>query len=104
MSLLERAPHNWWLESPGFRDGQSVCINDAQAERDADGTIRIRVGPDDPGGGNWLDTKGRRETILLARNLLPGGELPPIVRRVIDVRPSKEGTPRHVRIGSRQSR
>jgi len=77
--------NNWWLESPEFRDGQSVCVNDAQAERDADGVIRIRVGPDDPGGGNWLDTKGRRETILLARYLLPEGELPPIVPRVIDI-------------------
>ena len=77
--------NNWWLESPEFRDGQSVCINDSQAERDADGVIRIRVGPDDPGAGNWLDTKGRRETILLARYLLPEGELPPIVPRVIEV-------------------
>ena len=77
--------NNWWLESPEFRDGQSVCINDSQAERDPDGVIRIRVGPDDPGGGNWLDTKGRRETILLARYLLPEGELPPIVPRVIDI-------------------
>lgn len=77
--------NNFWLESPEFRDGQSVCINDAQAERDADGIIRVRVGPDDPGGGNWLDTKGRRETILLARYLLPEGELPPIVPRVIEV-------------------
>lgn len=77
--------NNWWLESPEFRDGQSVCINDAQAERDADGVVRIRVGPDDPGAGNWLDTKGRHETILLARYLLPDGELPPIVPRVIDI-------------------
>lgn len=77
--------NNFWLESPEFRDGQSVCINDAQAERDADGVVRIRVGPDDPGGGNWLDTKGRRETILLARYLLPESELAPIVPRVIEV-------------------
>ena len=77
--------NNWWLESPEFRDGQSVCINDAQAERDNDGVVRILVGPDDPGGGNWLDTKGRRETILLARYLLPEDELPPIVSRVIDI-------------------
>ncbi len=77
--------NNWWLESPEFRDGQSVCINDSHAVRDPDGVIRIRVGPDDPGGGNWLDTKGRRETILLARYLLPEGELPPIVPRVIEI-------------------
>ena len=77
--------NNWWLESPEYRDGQSVCINDAQAHRDADGTVRILVGPDDPGAGNWLDTKGRLQTTLLARYLLPEGELPPIVTRVIEI-------------------
>lgn len=77
--------NNWWLESPEFRDGQSVCVNDSQASVDDDGRVRILVGPDDPGGGNWLDTKGRRETILLARYLLPEAELPPIVTRVVTV-------------------
>ena len=77
--------NNWWLESPEFRDGQSVCINDAQAEREADGSVRMLVGPDDPGTGNWLDTKGRTETILLARYLLPENELPPIVTNVIRI-------------------
>ncbi|MEO1059657.1 MAG: DUF1214 domain-containing protein [Actinomycetota bacterium] len=75
--------NNWWLESPEYRDGQSVCINDAQAEREADGSVRILVGPDDPGGGNWLDTKGRTETILLARYLLPEAALPPIATTLI---------------------
>ena len=77
--------NNWWLESPEFRDGQRVCVNDSQAERSDDGTVRVLVGPDDPGTGNWLDTKGRRETILLARYLLPEAELPPIVTRVVSI-------------------
>jgi len=77
--------NNWWLESPEFRDGQSVCINDVQAQRNPDGTVSMLVGPDDPGGGNWLDTKGRSETILLARYLLPEDELAPIVTRVVTV-------------------
>ena len=77
--------NNWWLESPEFRDGQSVCINDAQAVREEDHTIKMLVGPDDPGKGNWLDTKGRTETILLARYLLPEKELPPIVTRLITI-------------------
>ncbi|MEM9201797.1 MAG: DUF1214 domain-containing protein [Actinomycetota bacterium] len=77
--------NNWWLESPEFRDGQSVCINDSQAVRDADGRITMLVGPDDPGSGNWLDTKGRRETILLARYLLPEDELPPITTRIVPI-------------------
>lgn len=41
---------------------------------------------DDPGPGvNWLDTKGRRETILLAPYLLPEDELPPITTRVVSI-------------------
>jgi hypothetical protein len=76
--------NNWWLESPEFRDGQSVCINDAQARREPDGTIKMVVAPEHPGHDNWLDTKGRSETVLLARYLLPEGALPPIVTRVID--------------------
>lgn len=77
--------NNWWLESPEFRDGQTVCVNDAQAEREADGSVKMLVGPDDPGMGNWLDTKGRTETILLARYLLPTAELPPIICNVINI-------------------
>ena len=77
--------NNWWLESPEYRDGQSVCINDSQAHRQPDGSVKILVGPDDPGHGNWLDTKGRTETILLARYLLPEKELPPIVTTVITI-------------------
>lgn len=75
--------NNWWLESPEFRDGQSVCINDTQAERLPDGRVKILVGPVDPGSGNWLDTKGRTETILLARYLVPEGGLAPIATRLV---------------------
>jgi hypothetical protein len=77
--------NNWWLESPEFRDGQSVCVNDAQAEPEPDGSIKMLVGPDDPGRGNWLDTKGRTETILLARYLLPENKLSPIITRLINI-------------------
>ena len=77
--------NNWWLESPVYRDGQSVCLNDAQVERQEDGSVKMLVGPDDPGTGNWLDTKGRTETILLARYLLPDSELPPIITNIINI-------------------
>ena len=77
--------NNWWLESPEFRDGQSVCVNDSQATRGHDGVVRLTVGPDNPGHGNWLDTKGRTETILLARYLLPEDALPPITTRVVSI-------------------
>jgi hypothetical protein len=77
--------NNWWLESPEFRDGQSVCLNDSQVDQQPDGSVTMLVGPDDPGTTNWLDTKGRRETILLARYLLPTAELPPIVTRVVPI-------------------
>lgn len=77
--------NNRWLGSPECRDGQSVCINGAQAHRAPDGTVKILVRPDDPGTGNWLDTKGRTETILLARYLLPERELPPIVANIVNI-------------------
>ena len=77
--------NNWWLESPEFRDGQSVCINDSQAVREPDGSVKLLVGPDDPGQGNWLDTKGGTEAILLARYLLPEKELPPITTNVVSI-------------------
>ncbi len=77
--------NNWWLESPEYRDGQSVCINDAQAVREPDGSVKMFVGPDDPGAGNHLDTKDRTETILLARYLLPEDELPPIITNVVTI-------------------
>jgi hypothetical protein len=76
--------NNWWLESPEFRDGQSVCINDAQAVREPDGTVTMVVSAEHPGHDNWLDTKGRSEAVLLARYLLPDGPLAPIVTRVIE--------------------
>jgi len=62
-----------------------VCINDSQALRKPDGTIKMFVGPEDPGTDNWLDTKGRSETILLARYLLPEKELPPIITNLINI-------------------
>ncbi len=62
-----------------------MCVNDSQAQRNADDTVTMFVGPDDPGQPNWLDTKGRRDTILLARYPLPENELPPIVTRVVNI-------------------
>ena len=62
-----------------------MCINDSQTKRQPDGSVKIPVGPDDPSHGNWLDAKGRTETILLARYLLPEKELPPIVTNVITI-------------------
>ena len=35
--------------------------------------------------GDWLDTKGRTETILNARYLLPKNELPPIITNLINI-------------------
>ena len=42
--------NNWWLESPEFRDGQSVCINDAQAVRESDGTVNLNNSSNDFSG------------------------------------------------------
>ncbi|MFP8879642.1 MAG: DUF1214 domain-containing protein [Myxococcota bacterium] len=78
--------NNGWLESPEYRDaGRCVCINGSQAVRDSDGHYRFVVASSDPGHTGWLDTGGRMEGVLLARYLLPDGELRPIRTRIVDL-------------------
>jgi hypothetical protein len=77
--------NNHWLESPEYRDvDRTVCINGSHAVRDDDAKYRFHVSASDPGRANWLDTAGRTEGVLLARYLLPDGNLRPIGTRVID--------------------
>lgn len=43
------------------------CLNDSQAEVDADGVLRIVVAPQDPGVPNWLDTAGHLRGLIQGR-------------------------------------
>jgi len=57
---------NLWGESHDFANHQS-SLNGFQAERDADGAIRLVVAHRDPGVPNWIDTTGHREGFQTAR-------------------------------------
>lgn len=78
--LIEFTPppcHYWeaqlgdrWYQSLDFINRQ-VTLNDAQAEVDADGVVRIVVAAVDPGVANWLDTAGCADGYLTMRFNLP---------------------------------
>lgn len=57
---------NWWMESMDYRY-LPACINAGNAEREADGSVRIVLAADDPGERNWLTTHGHSEGHLLLR-------------------------------------
>ena len=81
----DQVSHGTRGEGPG--DGQRLG-HAARLEHDLIQLIvlaqhRCDCSDDDPGGGNWLGTKRRTETILLARYLLPEDERAPIVTRVV---------------------
>ncbi len=78
--VLEFTPpacHYWeiqlgdrWYQSLDFIN-RPVTINDAQAEVDPDGVVRIVISPADPGVANWLDTAGIADGYLTVRYNLP---------------------------------
>jgi hypothetical protein len=62
------------MESLEYRDAQ-VHLNDRQLVVDADGRFELVIGHGDL-GPNSLDTTGHLAGYVLARALLPEGELP----------------------------
>ncbi len=57
---------NLWGESADFANHQS-SLNGFQAERDADGVIRLVIAHQDPGRANWIDTTGLPEAYMSVR-------------------------------------
>ncbi len=51
--------NNYWMESLDYRV-HDICINQAGARKNADGSVRIVVSHENPGVANWLDTAGHR--------------------------------------------
>ncbi len=62
-----------WSKSLDFVNHQTD-LNMVSAARDADGRIRLTLSATDPGVPNWLDTRGRREGIVLLRNYRTPGD------------------------------
>lgn len=57
---------NVWGETPDWRD-RPVVLNDLDAVRREDGSVRIVVAPRDPGVPNWLDMAGHPRVLLSLR-------------------------------------
>jgi hypothetical protein len=56
-----------WSNALDFINHQTT-LNSDQAVVDADGKVRAVLSATDPGVPNWLDTRGRREGVVVLRN------------------------------------
>ena len=77
-----RPLYNAWLESLDY-ERHRICLNHAQIQTREDGSFEVCVAPRDPGRPNWLDTAGHSAGYLVARSLLPEGDLPPLEIEVL---------------------
>jgi hypothetical protein len=68
---------NFWMEPLDWRWRPS-SVNVASAVRDADGSVRVTIGPDRPVSGNWLDTGGHPEGLINFRWARTSTPLPEI--------------------------
>jgi hypothetical protein len=68
-------------ETTDWYNNQS-SLNDAQADVDADGVLRIVVSTKDPGVPNWLDTAGHRRGLIQGRWAYCDSQPVPEVRKV----------------------
>ena len=57
---------NWWMESLEYRY-LPVWTNNGLATLNADGTLTIVIAAEDTGVGNWIDTTGHDNGIMLLR-------------------------------------
>ncbi|HTK63819.1 MAG TPA: DUF1214 domain-containing protein [Pseudonocardia sp.] len=69
---VESAYWSWqlgdvWSNALDFINHQTT-LNSDQAVVDADGKVRAVLSATDPGVPNWLDTRGRREGVVVLRN------------------------------------
>lgn len=55
-----------WFES-GDHEERQTSLNHRTTHIDGDGIVRLVVSHDDPGVPNWIDTEGRRESLLTYR-------------------------------------
>jgi hypothetical protein len=72
---------NWIYETTDWINNHS-SLNDAQAELDADGVLRIVVSAKDPGVPNWMDTAGYAQGLIQGRWFDCDSQPVPSVRKV----------------------
>lgn len=70
--------NDYWFGSVGDYYGRTATLNNAQTILDEQGTATYVVARRDPGGYNWLDPNGLRQSLFVARwQRLPAGGPPP---------------------------
>jgi hypothetical protein len=74
-----------WSHALDFANYQTD-INMERAVVDDDGTFRAVIAHQDPGIPNWLDTRGRREGLIVMRNYNCIGEPPTPFTKVVPLR------------------
>ena len=73
---------NAWLESFDYERHRCV-LNHTQIEADADGRFEVCLAHEDPAHPNWLDTGDHHAGWIIARSLLPEGDLHPLETQVM---------------------
>lgn len=77
---------NYWYETLGFREPGSE-LNNRNVEYAEDGSVEVVIGPFQPRGPNWVDTRDHREGTLIfrwSRSVDPPPEFETEIRRVDD--------------------
>ena len=58
--------NNYWMESLDYRY-YPICVNSHGARYNADGSVTFVIGASDPGYGNYLDTAGHSNGMMMLR-------------------------------------
>lgn len=74
--------YNAWLESYDYTCHQ-VSLNHEQIRTNDDGSFEVCLAHRDLGHPNWLDTSGHHAGFIVARHLLPEGDLAELETRVL---------------------
>lgn len=73
---------NHWFEPLSYGDHRSN-VNNGTVLREADGSVRILIGDDGVGAGNWIDTQGHREGTMLFRWSRTAAPVPVLATEVV---------------------
>jgi hypothetical protein len=78
-------PTSYWMESLEWRFGERVFATSFDTRPDADGVVRLVLGPTDPRlpGHTWLSTEGRAEGLVSLRVARNSGPWPVVETKVV---------------------
>ena len=73
---------NYWFEPMAYPSHRSH-LNNQTARTASDGSVQITIAARDPGTGNWIDTCGHREGMMMLRWSRTALPVPPVTTEVI---------------------